>query len=317
MVNFLNILVNIIFPIFIQIGLGYLIQKKFHLNTGTMAKLQLYIFLPALLFISFYSSNASGSLFLNIVAIMIILFLILLAISILLSHILKFPNRTKSSFINSVVFFNSGNFCIPVLTFLFLSNEVRFVALMVQTIILLTQNVLLNTFGMFYVNAGEKTLLQSLIDTFKIPMIYAVIIALLFRSFHLIVYTPIWNALDTIKEGLVPLALITLGAQLANTKINFKIPKIYLSNLLRLIVAPFFAFLLVKLFSIDQINPIAAQVIVICAGAPTAVNTVLLAIEYDNEPELSSQIVFSSTILSAISVSIIIGIVGILFPIVQ
>lgn len=108
---------------------------------------------------------------------------------------------------------------------------------------------------------------------------------------------------------------MTLGAQLADTKLNFKIPKVYLSNVLRLIVAPFFAFILVKLFSIDQINPLAEQVIIICSGAPTAVNTVLLAIEYDNEPELSSQIVFSSTLVSAITISLIIGIVGILFPV--
>jgi len=314
--NFSNIIINIILPIFIQIGAGFLIQKKFQLNTSTMAKLQLYIFLPALLFTSFYETNVTAQLFLYIVLIMIILFIVLLIVSQGLSKILRFPKRTTSTYVNSVIFFNSGNFCIPVLTLMFIDNEIlKIAALSVQIVILLTQNVLLNTFGIFYVNAGQKTILRSLVDTFKIPMIYAVIIAVILRLLNIGVYEPIWNALDTIKQGIVPLALITLGAQLANTKMNFKLPKIYLSNFFRLIISPFIAFILVKLFSIDHIDPLAAQVIIICSAAPTAVNTVLLAIEYDNEPELSSQIVFSSTLFSAITVSIIIGIVGILFPI--
>lgn len=54
-------------------------------------------------------------------------------------------------------------------------------------------------------------------------MIYAVIITILFRSLNLTVSAPIWDTLDSLSKGLVPLALVTLGAQLAETKVKFKI----------------------------------------------------------------------------------------------
>ncbi len=315
MINLINIIINVILPIFLQIGVGYLLQKKFHMNTSTLVKLQFYIFLPALLFTNFYETTVQSNIIFPIVCIVLIIFVVLLLISLGVGRLFHFSKRVKSSFINSVVLINSGNYCIPLLTFLF-TDDSRLIAaaLSVQIVILLTQNVLTNTFGIFFANAGKKTILQSLLETFKIPMIYAVIVAFIFRFFNIGVYEPVWDALITIRNGMVPLALITLGAQLANTKMNFKLPKVYLSNLLRLIIAPLLAYIFVVLFSIDKIDPLAAQVIIICCGAPTAVNTVLLAIEYDNEPELSSQIVFSSTVFSAITVSATIGIVAMLFP---
>ncbi|MDF2700035.1 MAG: Auxin Efflux Carrier [Haloplasmataceae bacterium] len=307
MQHFIFIFTNVILPIFIIISCGYLMQKKFSLNTSTMAKIQFYVFIPALLFTQIYKNDLDSSLFLKIMLVVILIFVTLLIISFIVTRIFKFPKKTSTSFINSIVLFNSGNFCLPLITLLFFKGDenepIYLLALSVQVIILLTQNVLTNTFGVFSANLGNKSVKNSLIDVFKLPMLYSVIIALIFRSFQIPVYTPILSALNYMANGLIPLALFTLGAQLANTKISFKIPIVYLSNFLRLIFSPLVAFLLVRLLNLD---PVPAQVIVICSGAPTAVNSVLIAIEYDNEPELSSQIVFMSTLLSAITITIVI-----------
>ncbi len=316
MSEFIKIIVNVIIPIFLQIVVGFLLQKKFHLNTSTLAKLQFYIFLPALLFTNIFKASINASIFMKIIFLILILFFILLILSHIVSIIFKFPKRTRSAFVNSVVFFNSGNYCIPLLLLLYKDNEVIVLtALSVQVVIMLSQSILLNTFGIYNANAGEKQVIHSLIETLKMPIIYAVVFAILFRSLNLSVIAPIWNSLDSLSKGLVPLALVTLGAQLAETKIKFKVPKLYLSNFMRLIISPLLAFLLVKLFQIEKLDPVISQVIIIISGAPSAVNNVLLAIEYDIEPDLSSQIVFSSTVMSVLTISFIIGIVSVLFPI--
>ena len=53
------------------------------------------------------------------------------------------------------------------------------------------------------------------------PMLYSVVIAGLMRYGELAVAKPLWTAMEVLAQGMVPLALITLGAQLANTRISF------------------------------------------------------------------------------------------------
>ena len=60
---------------------------------------------------------------------------------------------------------------------------------------------------------------------------------------------------------------------------------------------------------------IVAQVLFISSGLPTAVNTALIAVEYDNYPDFVSQVVMTSTLLSAVSIVFIIYAARILYPI--
>lgn len=57
MSNLIFIFINILSPIFIQIGLGFLIRKKFELSVQTLTKVQMYILIPGLLFYSIYTSS--------------------------------------------------------------------------------------------------------------------------------------------------------------------------------------------------------------------------------------------------------------------
>jgi predicted permease len=50
------------------------------------------------------------------------------------------------------------------------------------------------------------------------------------------------------------------------------------------------------------IEGITAKALILSCAVPTSLSSVLLAVEYDNEAEFSSQAVFSSTMLSLITV---------------
>ena len=88
--------------------------------------------------------------------------------------------------------------------------------------------------------------------------------------------------------------------------------RIYLSNVIRLLLSPAIAFAIVTLLGIEGI---IAQVIVIAMGAPTAVNVALMSIEYDNKPEFASQAVLTSTVLSAVTLTMVIILVQLVIPI--
>jgi predicted permease len=112
--------------------------------------------------------------------------------------------------------------------------------------------------------------------------------------------------MDLMAQGLVPTALVTLGAQLASTRLYVRNFRVLVSNGMRLLAGPLLA---AGVCWIWGIHGVVAQVMVICAAAPSAVNTVLLAIEYKSDPEFASQTVFLSTLLSALTMPVVIALV--------
>ena len=300
MTYFLYVLTNVIFPIFFIIGVGFIIQKKFKLNMNTLSKLQFFVFIPALLFVKIVEMTVALSLFWTVLQVLVLTFIAIYIISLFTTKVMKYEKKTSASFINSTILFNSGNFCIPLIELLFKTNPL---AHAVQIIILIFQSTMTNTFGVVNANLGNKDLKAAFITILKMPILYTIILAIIFKTGELPVWPPIWDALNMISQGIIPLALITLGAQLSEIKLSFKVPKVYVATIIRLIVSPFIAFIFVKLFGLSGV---IAQVIVICYAAPSAVNSLLLAIEYDNDLELPSQTVFLSTLLSAFSVTVVI-----------
>ena len=300
---FIFILTNIILPIFIQILLGYGVKKVINFSISTLAQIQFYLIIPALLFVKMYDTKLNKDIAIKISLHSIILFILLYILSYIICKIFKYNKSSSSAFTNSICLYNSGNYCLPLIQLLF-NNPL---ALSVQILIMTVQNVVTNTVGIYSISSGNKSAKEGLLEILKVPMIYSIILALTLRGVNIKIWSPIWNALDSLGSAMVPIALISLGAQLAETKCNLKIPKIYFSNFLRLIISPALAYVLVLFLGLKGI---AAEVAIISSAAPTAVNSVLLAIQYDSEPEFASQAVFVSTILSPITVAFVVFLVS-------
>ncbi|MDK2800798.1 MAG: malate permease [Clostridiales bacterium] len=300
--SFVFIFINIIVPVFIQIALGYSLQKKFNLQVGTLSKAIFYVFLPSLLFAKIYEAEISKEIFIKVVLHSFIVFVLLFLISWLVAKLKKYPKTLSKAFINSVCFYNGGNYCLPIIQLLY--NDPF--AISIQVITIMAQNIISNTVGIFNSSSGSKDTKQALISVLKVPMAYSIVFALLLKVLNIKLWTPIWSSIDILSQGLVPLALFTLGAQLATTSFNFLQPKIYLSNFIRLIASPILAYLVTLALGLQGL---IAQVMIISAAAPTAVNTVLMAIEFDNEPDFASQTVFSATVFSAVTVTMVIYLV--------
>jgi predicted permease len=297
--HFIFILINIILPIFIQILLGYGVKKVINFSISTLAQIQFYLIIPALLFVKMYDTKLNKDIAIKISLHSIILFILLYSLSYIICKLLKYKKSTSSAFNNSICLYNSGNYCLPLVQLLF-NNPI---ALSVQILIMTVQNVVTNTVGIYSITSGNKSVKEGLMEVFKVPMIYSIVLALLLRALDIKIWSPIWTALDSLGSSMVPIALISLGAQLAETKYTLKVPKVYFSNFIRLIISPILAYFLAIALGLKGIP---AEVAIISAAAPTAVNSVLLAIQYRSEPDFASQAVFLSTIISPITVSFVI-----------
>jgi len=140
----------------------------------------------------------------------------------------------------------------------------------------------------------------------KMPSIYVISAIILIKSLGITLPGQVLIPLEYFSRGYISLALVTLGAQLAEIKIEIKARDIMASAVTRLIISPLLGFFLLQAMGIKSI---LAQALVIGVSTPSAVNSALIAKEFDNEPEYASQVVFVSTILSALTITIVIYLV--------
>jgi predicted permease len=262
--------------------------------------------MPAIMFMKIYEAPTvdKSSVLLTLYGVSFGLSLALLGL--IIGKVFRFRKSSNAAFINSISFYNAGNFGIPLMLLVF--NDPYSISILI--FIILGQNLLVYTLGAYNASFGSGDFISVVKKVFSLPMLYVLLISILFNKFAVQVPVPILSALDIISQGMVPLALFTLGAQLSGTAYNFNDKKIYLSNFIRLFAAPMIALLFIKIFNITGM---IAQIMFISAGTPTAVDTALMAIEFKNEPNFASQVVFTSTILSMLTMTVIIYLSKIIF----
>ncbi len=139
------------------------------------------------------------------------------------------------------------------------------------------------------------------------PSIYVLAAVVLVKTSGFIIPEPVLSPLRYLSTGFIGFALLTLGVQLAEVTAKINIKAVLLSSSIRLLVSPALGFLLILLLGV---HGELAKAMIIGVATPTAVNTAILAREFDNEPEYAAQNVLVSTLLSPITLSILIFILN-------
>ena len=297
----IDIIWTIIVPIFIIIGIGALLDRFFDIDLPTLSKLNFYIFVPALIFIKILDSTLSVKEMSNIVLFSVTLVFVLFVLSIFVFK-LK-PYRDRQTILSmGTFFFNSGNFGIPFVVLAFGNRHISTIAM-----ILMVQNFLTFTLGIWLLEKdGEGTgPVKIMVRFLKVPAILSIILALILRSLDLELIATLKVPLNYLGNGLIPIALLTLGVQLARARLGSNLVPLSGSVLMRLVISPLVAWALIPIFGITGE---LATVLIVTAGLPVAVNTYILAAEYGKDEELASQQVFWTTLLSTLTLAILIAV---------
>ncbi|WP_199615318.1 AEC family transporter [Paenibacillus alkalitolerans] len=301
---FLHILLYNVIPLSIMISVGAVLQRAFKLDIRTLSKLNFYLFSPAILFVMLYESTFTVTVLLEVLLFFVLFYAALIAVVEAVMRLRGFQGGMRGAMRNSVIFYNSANFAIPLNQLVFANNPFT---LSVQLIIMVIQSVIPNTFGIYSVNAHRMELRQILRTILTFPVIYIVPLAFLFKFAQIPVPESVYIPLEYISQGFIATALVTLGAQLGNMKWSISMSDVLLSNALRLLVSPAIGFGIVLLLGYH--GPLAQALVLSCA-VPTSLSSVLLAVEFENEPDFASQAVFSSTLFSIVTVTFVIAFIG-------
>lgn len=297
---FIYILVNNIVPISIMIAIGAAMYRAFHIDIKTLSKLNFYVFSPALVFVKLYESEMNLHILMQVLLFFVLFFSLLFAIIEVIIRLKKMQRGMRIAMRNSVIFYNSANYALPLNQTVFGGNAYT---LSIQIVIMILQTLIPNTYGIYSLNAHKSTWKATMKTILSLPVIYAIPIALLLRYFHLPVPGSIYIPLQYISNAFMATALLTLGVQLGGMKWEFHFSNVLVSNILRLAAGPLLGFFVVWLLGIEGIT---AKALILSCAVPTSLSSVLLAIEYENEPEFSSQAVFTSTLFSMFTIPVVI-----------
>ncbi len=308
------IIANVIGPIVFVIALGFLLRKLGRLDEHVFSRSQIYIFSPALIFMTTAGSNEAMSLILKLLLYVVIYSVTILAV-VQAAGRLAGSDRVERNATSLVASFNnSGFYGIPFCLLAFGEQGMVY-----ATLFVVCSSIVQSTLGIFIANAGRKRPLDALLTVFKVPLIYATVLGKLLSHFDHLPPEPFMKMIELLGRSAIPLGLLLLGMQLAKivTKEKaegFDIPDAgreltvgIASGVTKLVGGFAVALLLTRLFHFDSLF---GKVVIVESSMPTAVNIVVYATEFDCRPKLVTIGVLTSTLGSIVTLSLILRYLG-------
>jgi len=293
--SLLSVFANNILPIILISGAGFILAKTLNIESRSLGRVVFYVFSPALIFNLLIENKLHWGEAAGVIAFTVTLILVMGALIYMLGLLFKIERPALISILVTVMFANTGNYGLPLVSFAFGDAALPYAA-----IYFVVTTTMFYTLGVLIASLGHMDIKEAALGLFKIPTLYAVILALIISAFQINIPTPITRAVELAAGGSIPLMLILLGVQLSQVELSGNLTALRLSVALRLLVAPLVALLLAALFGLKGVVRPGP---VIQASMPSMVSATVLATEYQLDSKLITAIIFISTILSPLTLT--------------
>ena len=339
------ILFDVLGPILILMGAGALLRWRFHIDLATLSKINIYLLAPAFVFDKVSNSTLSWEEMGGVVTISVMQVATLGLFIWGIGWALRVKRQTLAAVAMAVMFYNSGNYGLPLAELAYPQHAMvgggevgvgsrKDAALpaplpppqspplakdggAVQAFVMLTQNVLGYTLGLIiagFAHHEPVSPLRNLWRVLRLPVLPMLCIALGARWWlqsdpsHTLPLA-ITKPASYLSAALVPIALATLGAQLASNPRWPRWKPVSLVLVLRLLLGPvqmaalLYGFHLLGWNAVD-LWPWPAELLILTAAVPTAVTTMLLTLELEGDTDLAADCVFWTTVSSCVTIPI-------------
>ena len=278
--DLLGKLFEVLFPVFLTIGIGYWYGKKDpKFDTKFITTFAGNFGLPAIIFYSLTTTNISIDLFLRFSYYITLYVIIFSVIGVI---ILKALNKDIYRLLPPLILPNTGNMGMPLCLFAYGK-----MGLAIATAA--TAMILVFHFSIGILLASKKFSLKPLLNC--IPM-YALLVSLIFVYYEIPAPKFLENATFLIGYSTIFLVLMSLGIALSKLKV-FSLKETFIYSITRVVVGPIVGFGFVKFFNLSGVE---AGVMFIQASMPAAVLTFLVGKIYS--PKKISDSIASTVALS-------------------
>lgn len=313
---------NPILTLFACIAIGYALRKLNILPDGAgkvMAKLETWVFCPALSFVTMARYCTLDTLTTHAVNIAFATLGVMLAISIAIPLgrlMVKKKCSERGVYYYALAFANSGYFGDPVISALFGDEMLSY-----YKIFCLPISVMIYTWGISVLTPQEcGSNFKKLIN----PPMIAVIAGALVGISGIFAYFPtfITGSLDSLKVCMGPVAMLLAGYTIAGYSIKamLKKRKVYIATALRLIVLP--AVIVGAVFGVKSlfclipgvaIDNTVIYLTLVATAAPLGLNTVVFPEAYGGDPETGASMAMVSHTFVILTLPLLFALVERLF----
>ncbi|NWF64440.1 MAG: AEC family transporter [Chloroflexi bacterium] len=286
---------NNLLPIMLIAAAGYILGKTLTVDSRTIGRMVFYIFSPLLVFHLMVTSQLSLKQALTTAGFTTAVITLMGCLAFILAKIFRLNRPQLLAVILTIAFGNTGNYGLPLVKFAF-GDE----SLAIASIFYVITTILFNTVGVIIASLGHLDLKSAILGVFKLPILYAVLIALIIKGFGFQIPLPLSRTIEIAANGAIPAMIILLGLELTRIEWTHSLRATGIGVAAKLLLGPVVGLLLAGLFGLQ--GP-ARQGSVIEAAMPAAVATTVVAAEYKLESSLVTAIVFFGTLLSPLTLT--------------
>ena len=299
MLDLLSIFVDNMIPVLAIGAIGYYLRRRFDIDPRKMSSMMFHVFSPALTFNALYTRDISGGDFLRFYGGTLALLLTIAAFSVLLLRWQKISPTERAAALVASFAFNGGNFGLSIVSFAF-GDE----ALSYAVLAFVAGTTTSYSLGVYISSNGRASIMQSLANVLRTPSVYALVLAFALKGAGIQELPPaLSRTSQLLADAAIPMMLVLLGVQLGGFGKLDRLRLVGMSGAVRLLLAPIVA---IAIASILGLSGDAKFAFILQAGMPTAVMTIVLANEFDTDPELALSMVLTTSFISPITLSLLI-----------
>ena len=290
----MEVLISAMLPVALVALVGFGVGRSFELDMQTLTRLNIYALLPALVLTSLAETTLALGSAIAIVTSFLLNTVVLYLLAVGLSRRLDFSVDEQKSLIAIVMFSNVGNLGLPFI--LFALGEA---GLERAVVYLVGSSVMIATvFPIVLKQAGLKAGLNV---TLRLPVFWAALAGIGLQATQESFPLPLERGMALLGEGAIPVALLTLGVQLARTELVFGRYEL-IGAVLRLVVAPLLAYGIGTALGLQGLD---RQVLVLQAAMPVAVNSLIWVTELGGDQVRVARTIVLSTFLSVFTLPVV------------
>jgi predicted permease len=300
--NLLKLFADNLLPILLVAGAGYLAGKWLNVEARSVSRVVFYLFSPCLLFELLVTSQINFSDMLRMTGFALASILTVGVITWTLGRLIGLERKMLAAVLLCTLTINAGNYGLSLNLFAFGEEGLAYASLFFVVSAIITY-----TLGVTVASMGKASLADSLKGLLKIPVTYMVPLALIFVYFDWKLPLPLDRAVSLLSDASIPAMLIVLGLQLQNNQRSYNLHALFLAGGMRLLGGLGVGLFLAAAFGLGGV---AYNAGVLESSMPTAVMATILATEYEAEPAFVTTAVFASTLLSPLTLTPLLLILG-------
>lgn len=290
-----------ILSIIIMIALGYILKRIDFLsvdNVDTLNNIVIYIMLPSMIFSALYTAD------LSMISSLGILPFVILASSFLTGIISYFilkrfnlSDKMLWSVLVTIMIANTGFMGYPISIGVYGSEgflRAIFCDMATSVIFLILSFALVLKFG-----GSPKTAVKKIAF---FPPLWAIILGILLNITHISIGPVLENTVNYLGNGTIPLIMLSLGISIDFGGIKRSKNMIIFTSIMKLLIFPLIAFFIVSHLGLLDLQ---FKIPIIEAAMPSGMLSLVLAITYKLDYELTSDCILINTVISLVTLPVI------------